>query len=109
MLALLVLVFTDAETSILSYGISTRLFALLILIFLIPTLFSYKKGEYNTRDAFYLLGMLLFLGTSFNAMIVLRNMNLYILIYLFMPPCFFLSRYTFSASAQKPLLQSPHP
>lgn len=83
MLALLVLVFRDAETSILSYGISTRLFALLILIFLIPTLFSYKKGEYNTRDAFYLLGMLLFLGTSFNAMIVLRNMNLYILIYLF--------------------------
>lgn len=83
MLALLVLVFRDAENSVLSYGISTRLFALLILIFLIPTLFSYKKGEYNTRDAFYLLGVILFLGTAFNAMIVLRNMNLYILVYLF--------------------------
>ena len=83
MLALLVLVFRDAENSVLSYGISTRLFALLILIFLIPTLFSYKKGEYNTRDAFHLLGVILFLGTAFNAMIVLRNMNLYILVYLF--------------------------
>lgn len=84
MVALIFLVFYEYNVDIFSYGINHLFFALMLILFLIPTLFSYKNGQYNTQDAFYLIGIIILLGTAFNALIVLRNMNLNHLIYLFL-------------------------
>ena len=84
MAALIFLVFYEYNVDIFSYGLNHLFFALILILFLIPTLFSYKNGEYNTKDAFYLIGVIILLGTAFNAIIVFRNMNLYYLVYLFL-------------------------
>ena len=84
MLALLVLVFYENNASLLSLGISHRMLAIVLLVFLMPTLFSYKNSQYSTHDAFYLIGILVLLGTAFNSIIVLRNIDLNHLIYVFL-------------------------
>lgn len=83
-LVLLFLVFYEYDAHVLSYGISHLVFALMLILFLLPTLFSYKNSEYKTQDAFYLMGVILLLGTAFNALIVLRNIDLNHIFYLFL-------------------------
>ncbi len=81
--ALLFLVFYDFDTN---GGVPYIIIAILSLIFLLPTLFQYKSGEYETKDAFYLIGVLAFLGMAFHSVLVLRNDNFYFLIYLILIP-----------------------
>ena len=83
-LVLLFLVLYEYYAHVLSYGISHLVFALMLILFLLPTLFSYKNSEYKTQDAFYLMGVILLLGTAFNALIVLRNIDLNHIFYLFL-------------------------
>lgn len=83
MFALLFLVFYEYESRALSYGISHRVLIIMLVTFLVPTLFSYKTGEYETKDAFYMLGVVIFLGITFNSVIILRNIDLNHLLYLF--------------------------
>ncbi|MFI3260449.1 MAG: phosphatidate cytidylyltransferase [bacterium] len=45
---------------------------LLLIFFLVPTLFCSNK-EYNMKDALYLIGLLLFVGTGFSAFIYARE------------------------------------
>ena len=58
---------------------------LIIMSLLFPTIF-YTHTEYSTKDAFYLLGTSLFLGTSFNTFIRVRNEGLIIFFYLALIP-----------------------
>mgnify|MGYP005806263649 CR=1 FL=1 len=82
-LFLLFLVFYEYEAQMINYGVNHLVFASMILLFLLPTLFPYKNSEYKTQDAFYLMGVLLLLGTAFNSIIVLRNIDLNHLFYIF--------------------------
>ncbi len=52
-----------------------------IFLLLLPTIF-YKKDRYQTKDAFYLAGAVILIGLFFNLLIVIRNVNVNILIYL---------------------------
>ena len=81
MLSLLFLVFYEYYGHISSLGISHRLIIVIIIGLLFPTLFSESK-EYLTKDAFYLLGFIIFFGICFNSLIVLREESLEIIIYL---------------------------
>lgn len=83
-LFLIFLVFYEYEAQMINYGVNHLVFALMLLLFLLPTLFPYKNSEYRTQDAFYLIGILILLGTAFNSIIVLRNMDLHHLIYIFL-------------------------
>ena len=58
-----------------------RLIVPMFLLFL-PTLF-YKENKYTTRDAFYLLGSIYFIGIFFYLLMIVRNINIYLLIFLF--------------------------
>ena len=40
--------------------------------------------KYSIEDAFYLLSSVLFLATSFNLLVLVRSMSLYLFIYLFL-------------------------
>lgn len=85
---LVILVFFEYEGQGLSYGISHRFLILLLLGYLVPTLFHSKERQYETKDAFYLFGIVIFLGVAFNSLIILRMMNLYLLGYLILIPIF---------------------
>ncbi len=67
-------------------GIPYLVVALLSLIFLLPTLFHYKSGEYETKDAFYLIGVIAFLGMAFHYILNLRRDAFYILSFLLLIP-----------------------
>ena len=53
--------------------IDYRLISSLLLINLVPLVFIDNKNKYSLRDAFLIIGVVLFFGTAFNLSIVLRN------------------------------------
>ena len=62
-------------------GISFVSVASTCLLLLIPTIFI-AKDKYTTRDALYLIGFILFVGTFLNLLISIRAFNRELLIYL---------------------------
>lgn len=65
-------------------NIDFRIIAGSFLILLLPTVLYHNKKVYNVKDGFYLLGGLLFLGTSMSLFVMYRNMGLKIFIFLFL-------------------------
>ena len=58
-----------------------RLLTFLNLSFLVPLVIIGDNKKYNLLDALYLMGSVLFIGLSFNLMIVIRNYSLTYFIY----------------------------
>src|SRR5574344_587093 len=54
------------------------------MAFLIPSILYQSTGKYTINDGFYLLGGVLFLGTAFSLLVLIRNIDLYLLLYLFL-------------------------
>ncbi len=52
-----------------------------LLLLLLPVIF-YKDNKYTTKDAFYLLCFTYVLGLTFHLFIIIRNIDIFILIYL---------------------------
>lgn len=65
-------------------NIDFRIIAGTFLILLLPTVLYHDKKVYNIKDSFYLLGGLLFLGTSMSLFLMYRNLGLELLIFLFL-------------------------
>lgn len=66
------------------YMMDYRMISVIIFIFTIPIVFIHDNQRYNISDSLYLIGSTLFLGFSFNLLIILRNYDLMYLIYLFL-------------------------
>lgn len=60
-----------------------RLMAIMMFIFLAPMVFIDNSKKYNLNDALFLTAATLFVGLSFNLLILLRNFSLDYVIYLF--------------------------
>ena len=78
MFSLLFIMFTNIyyhEVNIFLYSI---IVALTLLI--MPSIFS--KKEYKTKDAFYLSGLVIFLGITANGLMIIRQNSVLILLYL---------------------------
>lgn len=80
-LGILLMIYTNIDGSNVIYGITYMRTIFLALSLLIPTLF-YKNDSYTTKDAFYLIGISLFLGISFNSFLLVRDKGLNLFIYL---------------------------
>lgn len=63
-----------------SFSIDYRLFILNMFACLIP-LIAMERKKYDAEDALFILAATLFLGISFNFLIVIRNMSLFYLLY----------------------------
>lgn len=61
-----------------------RVMALLLFLFLSPIVFINNFDKYNFNDALYLIGSLLFIGLSFNLIVITRNFDISYIIYLFL-------------------------
>ncbi len=59
-----------------------RLIAFIIFLFLSPMVFINDTKKYNLNDALFLIGSLLFIGFSFNLIIITRNYDIIYIIYL---------------------------
>ena len=71
----LLIVFCNVLSSSIEWGLSYPRIVLLVIGLIIPTVF-YSEEEYSMKDAFFLIGILLFLGVGFNSFIIVRNMSL---------------------------------
>lgn len=78
------LIFSNINGDSLIFSIDYRILCGIFALFLIPTILYHDRSMYSVNDAFYLIGGILFLGISFSLMIVVRNVSLNMLIYLFL-------------------------
>ena len=90
-LPLIIKLFTYLETLIVIFfnilkltGYDNTLLMLMILINLSLLVVIDDKDKYNYKDAFTLIGIILFIGLSFKNFIFLRDKSLSLLIYLFL-------------------------
>ena len=65
-----------------SYNIDYKVFTITFGTFLLPIVFINNNDKYNISDALYLIGSILFLGVAFNTFVIVRNFDVYHLIYL---------------------------
>lgn len=78
--SLLLIVF--ANTNYLFYnGMSYIYLVFLCLSIIIPSLF-YENDKYTIKDAFHLIGLVLFIGLGLNSLILVRNIDLKLFLYL---------------------------
>lgn len=85
MIAICFMVISNMRESSITYGISYQTLLTIILMFFIPIIF-YKKDEYTSQDAFYLLAATIFIGLAFNIIIVMRMRGIYTFLYLILIP-----------------------
>ena len=64
------------------YQFDYRVMAVIIFLFLSPMVFINDTKKYNLNDALFLIGSVLFIGLSFNLIIITRNYDITYLIYL---------------------------
>ena len=62
-------------------GVNFMVIGLVMLILFIPSIFD-KKGEYTTKEAFYLSGTIISIGLFFNLIMLIYNFNRWELLYL---------------------------
>ena len=54
----------------------------IIFVFLFPMVFINNSKKYNINDALFLIGSTLFIGLSFNLLIITRNYDILYIVYL---------------------------
>ena len=64
------------------YNFDYRVMALIIFLFLTPIVFINDNKKYNINDALFLIGSILFIGLSFNLVIITRNFDISYILYL---------------------------
>lgn len=64
------------------FSLDLRFISLMIFLFLLPMVFINNTKKYNLNDALFQTGCVLFLGISFNLLILIRDSSLEIIIYL---------------------------
>lgn len=80
---LLFLVLNHWNSSEFQIVLDYRILSLFLIIFFIPVIILSDEGKYNLEDAMFLIGSVIFLGLSFNLIILTRNYSLsYILFFL---------------------------
>lgn len=87
LIAVLYLVLGNYGIYSLDYAVSYSRILIPIVLMLIPTVF-YQKDKYTTQDAFYLIGSIFLIGLIFNLLLIIRNIDVYLLIYLLSIPIF---------------------
>lgn len=78
------LIFTSGNVNGLSYEVDFKLIAMLILLYLIPVIIYQDEKTYSILDAFFNLASLVLLGSCFSLLIIVRNISLEYIIYLFL-------------------------
>ena len=84
-LAVFLLILANNQTFGINWGITYPIIGSIVAILLLPIIF-FKNNKYNSKDALYLIGVVLFLGISFNLLAVLRILSLKLFFWLIIIP-----------------------
>ena len=76
------LILNNYQSKELMIVLDYRILSFLLFVFLVPLVIIGNNKKYNLQDAVYLLGSVLFIGFSFNLMILIRNHSITHFIYL---------------------------
>ncbi len=76
------LILTNYNSNIFEYVLNYKFISTTLFLILIPLIIYQDKEKYSINDAMYLIGILFFLGTAFNLIILVRNYSLLYLIFL---------------------------
>lgn len=82
-LALSFLILVDYESSNIEIVLDYRMLTFLVFALIMPIVLINDDKKYNIEDALYVLGSVLFLGLSFNLLVLTRNYSLEYLLYFF--------------------------
>ena len=80
-LAVSFLILNNYQGKELTLILDYRIITFINLAFLLPLVIIGDNSKYNLLDAMYLIGTILFIGLSFNLMIIIRNYSLTYFIY----------------------------
>ena len=75
--------FNNYDSKDLYFLMDYRLMSVIMCVFLAPMVFINDSKKYNLNDALFLTSSTIFVGLSFNLLILLRNFSLEYVIYLF--------------------------
>ncbi len=75
---------SNYQSDVLTYVMDYRVIGFFIFAFLLPMIFINDNKKYNLNDALFIIGSILFIGLSFNLLILVRNYDLKYTIYLFL-------------------------
>lgn len=64
------------------YNLDYRVMTFIIFVFILPMVFINDSKRYNINDALFLIGSTLFIGLSFNLLIITRNYDILYIVYL---------------------------
>ncbi len=76
-------ILSNYQTVIFIYQLDYRVMSFIMFAFLAPLVLINDQKKYNVSDSLFLIGAVLFIGLSFNLLILTRNMGLYYALYLF--------------------------
>lgn len=78
------IIMNNYQKGIIDNVINYQVIASLFIVYLFPLVFINNSKKYNFHDALEIIGSILFIGIPFNLMILIRNNDLNLLIYLFL-------------------------
>lgn len=81
MICVVLLILSQKELYSILFGLTYKGLAISVLALLIPLVF-YKKEDYNSKDALYVLGITILIGLVFNSFILVRAFGVYRFVYL---------------------------
>ena len=84
-LSVFILILANNQVFNLHWGITYPLLTFVLTFLLLPIIF-FKNDKYNSKDAFYLIGITLFLGVVFNLFVMIRNRGLALFVWLLLIP-----------------------
>lgn len=82
------LILNNYQSSELKIMLDYRILTFMMFAFMIPLVIIGDNKKYNLQDALYLLGSVLFIGFSFNLIIIIRNFSIIHFIYFLVITCF---------------------
>lgn len=81
------LILNNYQSSELMIVLDYRILTFILFAFMVPMVLIADNDKYNLQDALYLLGSVLFIGLSFNLMILIRNYSIEYFIYFLVIAC----------------------
>lgn len=87
-LAVSFLILNNYQSKELMIVLDYRILTFMLFTFMVPLVIIADNDKYNLQDALYLLGSVLFIGFSFNLIILIRNYSINHFIYFLMITCF---------------------
>jgi phosphatidate cytidylyltransferase len=82
------LILNNYQSKELMIVLDYRILTFMLFAFMVPLVLIGDNDKYNLQDALYLLGSVLFIGFSFNLMILIRNYSITYFIYFLLTACF---------------------